>query len=126
MVHCEARYLRPGGTIAFVMPRSVLTGARQHRAFRGRGLTRVLDLQAVTPLFNTETCVLVRRADDLHADQIPTTRYAAALPAHQMALADARPYLDGHDDDHPADRRCGSGEPLLLRAVSAGREPHAT
>ena len=47
----------------------------------------------MTPLFNTETCVLVRRADDLHADQIPTTRYAAALPAHQMALADARPYL---------------------------------
>ena len=53
----------------------------------------MLDLQAVTPLFNTETCVLVRRADDLHADQIPTTRYAAALPAHQMTLADARPYL---------------------------------
>jgi hypothetical protein len=94
MVHCEARYLRPGGTIAFVMPRSVVTGARQHRAFRGRGLTRVLDLQAVTPLFNTETCVLIRRADDLHADQIPTTRYAAALPAHQMTLADARPYLN--------------------------------
>lgn len=93
MVHCEARYLRPGGVIAFVMPRSVLTGARQHRAFRGRGLTRVLDLQAVTPLFNTETCVLIRRADDLHADQVPTTRYAAALPAHQMALAAARPYL---------------------------------
>ncbi len=94
MVHCEARYLRPGGVIAFVMPRSVVTGARQHRAFRGRGLTRVLDLQAVTPLFNTETCVLIRRADDLHADQIPTTRYAAALPAHQMTLADARPYLE--------------------------------
>jgi hypothetical protein len=93
MVHCEARYLRPGGVIAFVMPRSVLTGARQHRAFRGRGLTRVLDLQAVTPLFNTETCVLIRRANDLHADQIPTTRYVAALPAHQMALADARPFL---------------------------------
>jgi hypothetical protein len=93
MVHCEARYLRPAGLIAFVMPRAVLTGARQHSAFRARGLTRVLDLQAVTPLFNTETCVLIRRADDLHADQVPTTRYAAALPAHQMALAAARPYL---------------------------------
>ncbi|MCL4504551.1 MAG: N-6 DNA methylase [Chloroflexi bacterium] len=93
MVHCEARYLRPGGTIAFVMPRSVLTGARQHRAFRGRGLTRVLDLRAVTPLFNTESCVLIRQADDLHTDQAPTTCYAAALPAYQMTLADARPYL---------------------------------
>ena len=125
MVHCEARYLRPGGMIAFVMPRSVVTGARQHRAFRGRGLTRVLDLQAVTPLFNTETCVLIRRADDLHADQIPTTRYAAALPAHQMALADAATFSDDRADDHPADRRCGSGGPLLLRAVPARRNAHA-
>ena len=43
MVHCEATYLRPGGLIAFVMPRSVLTGAQQHRPFQGRGLTHVLD-----------------------------------------------------------------------------------
>ena len=126
MVHCEARYLRPGGTIAFVMPRSVLTGARQHGAFRGRGLSHVLDLQAVTPLFNTETCVLIRQANDLHGDQIPTNTLGAALPAHQMALADARPYLSVTQTTARAAWRCGCGQSLLLRAISAGSEPHTT
>ncbi len=47
--HCRSVYLKEGGTIAFVMPRSVITGARQHRAFQQRGFSRVLDLQGVSP-----------------------------------------------------------------------------
>lgn len=45
--HAWERYLADGGTIAFVMPRSVLTGAQQHRRFRelfGGKLATVLDL----------------------------------------------------------------------------------
>jgi hypothetical protein len=54
--HAYKRYLKDGGTIAFVMPRSVLTGAQQHRRFRqqfdGR-LAKVLDLKGVSPSSNS-------------------------------------------------------------------------
>jgi hypothetical protein len=93
MVHCEATYLRPGGTIAFVMPRSTITGAKQHRHFQARGITRILDLLGVFPLFNIPSCVLIRQADDVKADGVPTTRYQARLPFHEMALSDARTHF---------------------------------
>ena len=50
--HAYKRYLKDGGTIAFVMPRSVLTGAQQHRRFRQQfdgQLAKVLDLKGVSP-----------------------------------------------------------------------------
>jgi len=97
MVHCELNYLREGGTIAFVMPRSVITGAKQHRPFQARGITRVIDLLRVFPLFNVPSCVLVRRTNELHTRDVPTTAYQARLPAHQMALADAQPYMHTAD-----------------------------
>jgi len=89
----ETNYLREGGTIAFVMPRSVITGAKQHRPFQARGLTRVLDLLRVHPLFNVPSCVLIRRPGEVFMNNIPTTDYQARLPAHQMSLTEAQPYL---------------------------------
>jgi hypothetical protein len=86
-------YLRKGGTIAFVMPRSVITGAKQHRRFQARGITQVLDLLGVFPLFNVPSCVVIRGADELHLDGVPTISYRARLPAHQMPLAQAQPYM---------------------------------
>jgi len=58
-VHAEKNYLCAGGTMALVMPRSVITGAKQHRAFQAQGLTRVLDLLGVGPLFNVPSCVTI-------------------------------------------------------------------
>ncbi len=58
--HCFRAYLRLGGVIAFVMPRSVITGAKQHRAFQRKGFSRILDLKDVAPLFNVPSCVLIR------------------------------------------------------------------
>ncbi|MBI2916763.1 MAG: restriction endonuclease subunit M [Chloroflexi bacterium] len=68
-------YLKRGGTIAFVMPRSVLTGAKQHTRFqdvlRGNwlpavGVEKVLDLGdpeagGVKPVFKVGSCVLIAR-----------------------------------------------------------------
>lgn len=92
-VHAEANYLKEGGTLAMVMPRSVITGAKQHRRFQEHGLTRVLDVQKVEPLFNVESCVTIRRAAEVYTTDVPTTRYQGRLPAHEMSLADARPHL---------------------------------
>jgi hypothetical protein len=63
-------YLKKDGIIAFVMPRSVLTGAKQHKRFQEflRGyqipptqLEKLLDVEEVSPLFNVPACVLIAR-----------------------------------------------------------------
>ncbi|MDG6978463.1 MAG: hypothetical protein JRN58_05215, partial [Nitrososphaerota archaeon] len=56
-------YLKPKGTIAFVMPKSVLV-AQQHRGFRkwtNHQLKpiEILDFEKVKPLFNVPSCVII-------------------------------------------------------------------
>lgn len=61
-----ALYLKDGGTIAFVMPRSVFTGD-QHDNFRRGGylpnlhFEKIIDLLQVNPLFKVPSCVIVAR-----------------------------------------------------------------
>ncbi len=86
--HCRRAYLNEQGTVAFVMPRSVLTAAKQHEAFQSVGFTRILDLQQVEPLFNVETCVVIREQNRHQSTMIPTTSFAGKLPAHEGRLVD--------------------------------------
>ena len=57
-------YLEDRGIIAFVMPRSVLTGALHHVKFKKFEnppikLLEILDLEGVSPLFNVPSCALI-------------------------------------------------------------------
>ncbi len=66
---CADLYLFSTGIIAFVMPRSVLTGAKHHQKFKEFKkpkikLMKILDLEKetnykVSPLFNVPSCVLI-------------------------------------------------------------------
>ncbi len=85
--HCRTQYLKPEGTIAFVMPRSVLTGAKQHEAFQRVGFSHILDFQDVAPLFNVEACVLIRESQDVLTEDIPSTGFSGKLPAHDCSWA---------------------------------------
>ncbi len=87
--HCRAVYLKPGGTIAFVLPRSVITGAKQHRVFQEKGFSRILDLQGVAPLFGVECCVMILGGDTASFQSIPTSRFAGTLPAHECTYEQA-------------------------------------
>ena len=93
----QDRYLKEGGTLAFVMPRSVITGAKQHRPFQARGFSRILDFEKVSPLFNVPTCVLIQQAER-HTQAIPTRVYSGKLPSHELSLAHARKDLKDHPD----------------------------
>ena len=59
-------YLKNGGIIGFVMPRSPFT-ADQHNTFRRQhyqmklGFTEIWDLEKVKPLFNVPTCVFIAK-----------------------------------------------------------------
>jgi len=71
-------YLKKGGTIAFVMPRSALTGAKQHQRFQEllqgyqlppMALEKLIDLENVSPLFKVPACVLIARKNG-QAEQV--------------------------------------------------------
>ncbi|MBI4300974.1 MAG: N-6 DNA methylase [Chloroflexi bacterium] len=91
--HCYDRFLKDDGAIAFVMPRSVLTGAKQHARFQKKFLPdKVLDLEGVAPLFNVPACVLIKVKGPAQA-KATTTLVKGELPAKNMALAEARQRL---------------------------------
>ncbi len=91
--HAKDRYLKNDGTLAFVMPRSVLTAAKQHRPFQRQGMTRILDVGNVSPLFNVPSAVLILSKGDIAKQNIPTKSYHATFPKHEMPLAEAAPML---------------------------------
>jgi SAM-dependent methyltransferase len=89
-------YLKEGGTIAFVLPKSIFT-ADQHDAlrqgkFKGVGLTfrEAWDLEDVTPLFNVPSCVLF-------AQKQPPTPFPLPLnpPYQTTPLPPFPPYQRG-------------------------------
>lgn len=94
--HAYERYLRQDGAIAFVMPRSVLTGAKQHRHFRKKffpRLVKVLDLEKVSPLFNVPACVLIAtKGEEFQEAQVVVLR--GELPRKNASLAEAQGCLE--------------------------------
>lgn len=91
--HARDRYLKDDGVLAFVMPRSAITGAKQHRPFQGQGMSRILDVQNVKCLFNVPSAVLILSKDDVRPQHIPTKTYHARFDKHELPLAEAAPLL---------------------------------
>jgi len=103
--HSYERYLRDGGAIAFVMPRSVLTGAQQHRRFRQRfdgSLVKVLDLEGVSPLFNVPACVLIARKDGKEAPAPQVVALRGELPRKNASYEEAQRCLAEEPAELPA------------------------
>jgi len=84
--HCEHEFLRDGGTLAFVMPRSVLVPAKQHLAFQKGGFTEIDDFGEVNGLFKVPACVLVRKSR-IYPENIPVTQWSGDLPRGQRNLS---------------------------------------
>lgn len=96
---CSGRYLADGGTIAFVMPRSVLTGAKQHVLFQKHYVAAsrlLIDCEQVAPLFNVPTCVVVAAKRDVGQapppgpKSIAMLRLEGQLPCRNAALDQAK------------------------------------
>lgn len=95
--HARDRYLKKDGVLAFVMPRSVLTGAKQHRLFQRQGISRILDVKDVEPLFNVPAAVLILSPDAAAAQDIPTKSYRGRFDKHELPLSEAEPVLRVED-----------------------------
>lgn len=102
--HSRTRFLAEGGVIAFVMPRSVITGARQHSRFREREpLSKILDLQHVDvptepslKVFGVDSCVLVADSSSF-LDEIPAVRFTGELPTKSLSYERATDRLARED-----------------------------
>ncbi len=96
-------YLKDGGSLAFVMPRSVMV-AQQHAGFTGMSfkedgtltmaLQQVLDLEGVTPLFNVPACVLVAHKGPQTAYPVDGKVLSGGLLVKDRPLAEAREHLE--------------------------------
>ncbi|MCS6919202.1 MAG: N-6 DNA methylase, partial [Fimbriimonadales bacterium] len=87
---CANHYLAEGGTLAFVMPRSVLTGAKQHVLFRQQYVAtakQVIDCEQVSPLFNVPACtILWQKTARKPRKQIPCLLLSGTLPSRNESL----------------------------------------
>ncbi|HEY0100300.1 MAG TPA: N-6 DNA methylase [Pyrinomonadaceae bacterium] len=101
LAYCSGFFLRAGGKIAFVLPRSFFS-ADQHdntRSGKAKGfaLTGAWDLKDVSPLFRVPTCVLIgeQRAEAATAVtvSIEGRTFEGKLPAHNCNLKAAAPEL---------------------------------
>ena len=84
-------YLKEGGIIGFVMPRSVLAGTIQHIEFRRfekpqLKLIEILDLEEVQPLFNMPSCVLIATKGEKTEYPVSAKKYKGELPKKNARL----------------------------------------
>lgn len=99
---CADLYVKDNGMLAFVMPRSVLTGAFHHVKFKNfrkpsMKLAKIYDLEHVNPLFNVPSCVLFALKAKNTSYPVPATEYRGTLPEKNLALGEANRYLSSKE-----------------------------
>jgi len=92
-VYCETQFLKPGGKIAFVMPKTTILPAKQHLDFQKRGLTEIHDFTGISPLFNVRSVLLVRNGQKGSCSKVPTVKYEGTLPTKNLTLESAKKHL---------------------------------
>jgi SAM-dependent methyltransferase len=100
---CADLYLRDQGIIAFVMPRSVLTGAIHHESFKQlkkprMKLIRIHDLEDVSPLFNVPSCVLISIKGESTSYPVLSRKYRGELPEKNIKAAEALKHFTISED----------------------------
>jgi hypothetical protein len=105
-------YLKKEGIIAFVMPRSVLTGAKQHKRFQeflqgyqlpSTQLEKVIDVEAVSPLFNVPACVLIAKKQG-QVEKVAVKLLKGELPGKNVKWATAKTNLKTITKQKPAEK----------------------
>jgi hypothetical protein len=105
-VHCQREFLKEGGTIAFVMPKTVVLPSKQHVNFQREGFTKIHDLGKVTVaglanqhFFNVKSCVITNTGTPIKT-HVPKVVWAGQLPTKNMTWEMARKRLNREDDTH--------------------------
>lgn len=91
-------YLSRNGVLAFVMPRSILTGAKQHEAFKSQkkpqmSIVKILDVEKVSPLFNVDACSIISKKGGVTKYPVHALLLSGTLPEKNLHLKKAEKYL---------------------------------
>jgi SAM-dependent methyltransferase len=123
---CARNYLGQGGTIAFVMPRSVLIH-RQHEEFMrfrfgpfGVRCDRILDLGDVSPLFSVPACALIGTKSGLTVPPVPRTVFRGRLPRKNASWEEARKLLEMTEDTWSPAKKAPAGPRYYLTRFRQG------
>jgi SAM-dependent methyltransferase len=121
---CADLYLAENGVIAFVMPRSVLTGAFHHSKFKDFDkprlrLLKILDCENVEPLFNVPSCVLIARHGEKTEYPIIANKVSGRLSRKNVHLKDVIKVLK-RDDYLYSPPRVGGTLSFYYNKIKAG------
>ncbi len=130
-VHCCHEFLREGGKIAFVMPKTVILPAKQHAGFQRYGLSRIHDMSKVTVVgtvnqhfFNVKSCVVVTDGP-VKRERIPMTIWEGSLPKKNLTLKQCRHLLSAELSEHSFLEPGEHQSPYYHRAIQgATLNPH--
>lgn len=112
--HCTREFLRPGGAVGMVLPKTVILPAKQHLKFQRAGFSEVHDFTGVEPLFNVRTCLIVRRPG-FGPRAVPRWRWSGALVRRNLPLKEARAILESVEDTASFDIATGICSPYYDR-----------
>lgn len=104
LVHSMATFGREGARLAFVMPRSVLSGD-QHHNLRVRSyqapveISSYWDLRDVEPLFKVPSCVLFANRKTVSSSKyrLEAVEFTGRLPAKDISWVEASKYLSADE-----------------------------
>jgi hypothetical protein len=91
-------YLPEIGFLAFVMPRSILTGAKQHEAFKKQRkpkmkILKILDVEKVNPLFKVDACSVIAQKGESTAYPVTSITIQGKLPEKNLRLNRAMKFV---------------------------------
>jgi SAM-dependent methyltransferase len=116
-VHAEHEFLKDGGKMAFVMPKSVILPAKQHFAFQRHGFSAIHEFSKVDPLFRVPSCALItdRKA---RYDDIPITHWSGKLPQKNLRWPTAKAILKGEEGAYCFLGEATGNSPYLPQVVN--------
>jgi methylase of polypeptide subunit release factors len=129
--HCIEEFLKPGGKIAFVMPKTTILPSKQHVGFQKRGLSRIHDMSKVTVVglknqhfFNVKSCVVVQDGET-RTEQIPMCVWSGTLPRKNLTLDRCKHFLSSERSSHDFLTSTGEGSHYFGFAIQgATLNPH--
>ncbi|MEM0343955.1 MAG: N-6 DNA methylase [Thermoplasmata archaeon] len=95
-VESALNYLKKDGVIAFVMPRSVLTGSQQHKLFQRTktpAFKLIFDFEGVSPIFNVPCCVVFGSNKGKTKFPVKMTAFEGKLPGKDCVLSEVADIL---------------------------------
>jgi SAM-dependent methyltransferase len=101
-VEAARNYLKPKGMIAFVMPRSVITGSQQHRQFqsiRSPAFKRIFDFEGVSPIFNVPCCVVFGSNKGKTKFPVKMTVFEGRLPGRDCVYSNVADIIAGNETE---------------------------